>query len=456
VATQDADTSSPATARSQGSEDRKFGGSLELVAQYDLRRAFDERTTRSVWAGIADNRTWPGYVLRPVIPENRSRQVAPEVVLAPLDTALPLSKWHDAPFVIIVWADVPEFTPQQIDKLRTYVLQGGTIVSFLEYGGYAPAPQTMVEWDEGMKRRYAKVFPGQGMVPLGVDDDLYTTPNRCTGGRSIRLISNGVRPLLIHCSGGVLPRYWGPSPKPDLDKKSFLANVTYLLTGKVEGLPKGRESWPQATSAPAPVRGIKVARVKYAGNYDPEPLALERFSLLMARDARFKVSLVGATEISKLTGDCQLAAMTGTAAFTLAQADKDALKKYVQGGGTLIIDAAGDSQEFFESAQTLVEEIWGRANLQVLPKDYALYVPTADKELAIEKFAYNFREQGRYGQTLAPHLKAVLIGSRPAVILSKEDMTAGLLGITPQTIDGYMPQTAYQIMRNLAISVCKQ
>lgn len=123
------------------------------------------------------------------------------------------------------------------------------------------------------------------------------------------------------------------------------------------------------------------------------------------------------------------------------------------GSRTLIIDAAGGSQEFFESAQALVEELWGRANLQVLPKEAALYVPPTDKELAIEKFAYNFREQGRYGQTLAPHLKAVLIGTRPAVILSKEDMTAGLLGITPRTVDGYMPQTAYEIMRNLSISV---
>jgi hypothetical protein len=428
-------------------------GTLDVLGQYHLPLKVDASrfapTLIPIQAGFPQRVFFPTLmqVLRPGswVKNGQGREVA----LARMDVTVPLSKWDDSPCVVIVGAVVPEFTSEEIEKLRTYVLRGGTIVSFLQRGSYG---RYEAEFDEGMKQIYGKLFPDLTMAPLGIADDLYTTPNRCASGRHVVVMSNGVRPLVIHCGDEAL-RYWGQPTKVELGRESFLVNVAYLLVGEGEGTPKDRR-WPVAESSPAQ-RGINLARLKYAGNYDPEPLALERFSLLMARDCSFKISFAGPTEASKLTNDCQLAAMTGTAAFTLPQADKDALKKYVQGGGTLIIDAAGGSQEFFDSAQTLVEEIWGRKNLQILPKDAALYVPPGDNGLAIEKFAYNFREQGRYGQTLNPHLKAVMIGARPAVILSKEDITAGLLGITPRTVDGYMPKTAYEIMRNLAISVCK-
>jgi hypothetical protein len=42
---------------------------------------------------------------------------------------------------------------------------------------------------------------------------------------------------------------------------------------------------------------------------------------------------------------------------------------------------------------------------------------------------------------------------RIAVIFSRQDVTAGLIGALTKTIDGYAPDTAYNIMRNIVMMV---
>ena len=51
----------------------------------------------------------------------------------------------------------------------------------------------------------------------------------------------------------------------------------------------------------------------------------------------------------------------------------------------------------------------------------------------------------------APQLHAVTVEGRPAVILSPLDLTGGLLGTESYTMHGYMPDSAYELLRNIVV-----
>jgi hypothetical protein len=60
------------------------------------------------------------------------------------------------------------------------------------------------------------------------------------------------------------------------------------------------------------------------------------------------------------------------------------------------------------------------------------------------------------GSPKDPALHAVLDkDGRIMVIISRDDVTAGLLGALTKTISGYTPDSAYRIARNLVLMVQK-
>jgi len=43
------------------------------------------------------------------------------------------------------------------------------------------------------------------------------------------------------------------------------------------------------------------------------------------------------------------------------------------------------------------------------------------------------------------------VGERIGVVFSREDLTVGLIGCSPIDCDGYMPDSAYEIARNIVL-----
>ena len=63
----------------------------------------------------------------------------------------------------------------------------------------------------------------------------------------------------------------------------FGVNLTRYVLGTYKTLlPRGRTYWPFAVKGSDSMSRITVARVKYGGNYNPEPLALAAFSRRLA------------------------------------------------------------------------------------------------------------------------------------------------------------------------------
>jgi len=353
-------------------------------------------------------------------------------------------EWHDAPILYISASKAPTFSDEEIQKLRTFVWQGGTIFSAVECMGKG--------FKKGIRELYAKLFPDYELTPCGPEHELYSVYFKLRGRPQFHMISNGVRPLVVHTDVD-LPLSW-QLQNIATQKWAFegAANIFMYVTDKGALRHRGTSLWPAERRDFTPSRTIKLARLKHAGNYDPEPLAYERFRLLMARDTQTRLEVLGPMEIGALASSgAKIAALTGVGRLQLTAGQQDALKEWVAAGGTLIVDAAGGSKDFAESAEALLRKMYGPDAIRRLARTSPIFQPPAFKELSIDRVRYRRRARQRLGGLRAPNLRAVLIGDRPAIIFSREDLTAGLVGYPAYTCDGYEPNSAYQIMRNLVL-----
>ena len=103
-----------------------------------------------------------------------------------------------------------------------------------------------------------------------------------------------------------------------------------------------------------PLHTLSVARVKYAGNWDPEPYAWTRFApAVSARDGLRRSSRSRLPMRDLERAQTPLAHLTGTAAYNPSAGRRSkAMRHYVESGGVLLVDLCGGTGAFDESIRT--------------------------------------------------------------------------------------------------------
>jgi hypothetical protein len=194
---------------------------------------------------------------------------------------------------------------------------------------------------------------------------------------------------------------------------------------------------------------IKVGRVKYAGNWDPEPMAWTRFSRYFQRATDVGVS-VSNVDLERLDAEnTPFAHWTGTDAYTPTEAEIAAIRKFVEAGGVLLIDPCGGSGEFYESVKFALFKAFPETKAQFLPKTDAIL---AAGESGMEDLTV---------PQVRPYTKAKGIGvdgrldylnfGKGKVLFSSLDLTTGLSACNTWGILGYEPAYASALLKNMLI-----
>jgi hypothetical protein len=205
-------------------------------------------------------------------------------------------------------------------------------------------------------------------------------------------------------------------------------------------------------------RVIKVARLQYPGNFDPEPGGWVRMSAIMHNrektDLNVETVKLGAGKLQ--SGGYRLAHLTGTLPLKLDAAMRTDIKTFVVNGGTLVVDAAGGSGEFAQSAEQELQLIFfGDAKQLATPlkPDHPLYT-AGSNPLADVRYRAYAREK-LDGDMKHPRLKGIELDGRLAVIYSREDLSVGLVGQNVDGIIGYDPATATALMSRILLYAAK-
>jgi len=367
---------------------------------------------------------------------------------------VPVKELHDAPILYISGSKELKFTKAQKDKLRTFVWQGGTLFSVTECGGKA--------FEQGIRKLYADLFPKYEMVPVGKTHPLYSAHFELKGTPPFSVLSNGVRPLALHTTVDLSKAWQLKNRSTQRAYFEAAANLFLYVTDFGSLRHRGTSNWPDPKATPVR-KQVTIARIRHNGNSDPEPMAFDRFKLMMKNEEGVSLKITPPQPATALAGsDAKLAVMTGTNAFKLSSKDKQALKAFVHRGGTLVVDAAGglrytnDTQAqvnqrtgFAVAAEEMIEDVFGEGSLRRMSASATLFSAGGRK---IDRVRYRRETRKRLAGMKEANLRAVLIGDRPGVIYSPEDITSGLVGYECSTVDGYVAESAYELMRNIVLS----
>ncbi len=362
-----------------------------------------------------------------------------------IDINADVHSWDAARVLYFSGAGPIVLSDEQIARLREFVQRGGLILS--------EAACDNGDFTMDMHRIYQRMFPEYRLESLDrieANHPLYSL--QFTGVRPRRLyaVHNGVRPLAIHSPQDLsLSLELGPGEtgRPTFE---LMANLYLYLTDMGSTSPRGAATWQQA-SLFVPKQTLRIARIKHAGNSNPEPLAFDRLALMLAHQQQIKLEVSAPLDPTELSADdWPVAHITGTKAFELSDAQIVALKNYLADGGTLISDAAGSSGAFAAAFLNLVGRLVSTGKLRDVPAGAPMY---RDGPYDVSDVRYRrgtFTAPGGDPPT-RPRLQAVYIDDEPRIIYSLVDISGGLVGYPLHGLRGYAPESARQVMANLLI-----
>jgi hypothetical protein len=352
---------------------------------------------------------------------------------------------NDAPILYISGNQELKLTAEQKAKLKTFVEQGGLI--------FAHADCTTQQFANSFRKMMSELFPYE-MRELPKDHIIYTGQQfpreKWKGKPPILGLSNGVRELALLVAQNDFGKSWQQnSPGPE-EPWQMMANVTQYVSEKQPMRRKGETYLVTPDPKIQTTKTVKLARLSYSGAWDPEPGGWRRLSAILHNQKKIDLQITPA-KLGEDLKDIKLAHLTGTSALAMTDPERAALKKWIESGGTLVIDAAGGSTEFAKSAEAELDKLYP-GGLKPIPPEHALFTAGGEKSPTI---AYRAFAQRTVGTSKSPRLQGIEQNGRLAVIYSREDLSAGLVGETMDGIIGYTPDTATALMTRIVLYASK-
>jgi hypothetical protein len=296
---------------------------------------------------------------------------------------------------------------------------------------------------ESFRKLGTKLF-GWEFRELPEDHPIYTSEQYKRAGwkqkPSLLGLSNGARELMLLFPTADPAKGWQTQAflGPDREPLSQLTTNIFLYAVDKQNLRfKGDTYLVKVKGKKSAANTIKVARLQYSGNWDPEPGGWRRLNAVMQNEHQTALEVKTVKLGEKKLAGFKIAHATGTGRFTLNAAAREEIKKFVEGGGTLIVDAAGGNGEFATAAETELVGIFPGAKntLKLLPISHPLF-SSGNK---IEEVEYRPFARKSLGNIRTPRLRGMELNNRLAVIFSGEDLSVGLVGQPVDGIVGYVP-----------------
>jgi hypothetical protein len=412
---------------------------------------------------------------------------------------------HDAPVLFMAGNQKLVLPKETIDKLRQYIEEGGLLFGQADCGSKI-FTDSFIELGK-------QLFPMYEFRELPADHPIYTRQQflrkNWKNPPSVLGLSNGTRELMITLPGSDIARSWQQGEYKGKEEAFQIMNGIILYAVDRQNLKyKGGTHVVRAEGNGGGGRAIKVARLEFAGNWNPEPAGWRRLAAILQKQqqATLTVEPVKFGEGKLDAAVYPIAHLTGTGGFTFTQEQMNEIRKFIIKGGVIVCDAAGGNTEFAASAEKQFEQIVAGAQLEPIgmddpvmasakgaegtaapmvapgplfqPQSASTTQPTnqpAGRELLPDATAattqpttqavaramlpgnfpvtYRSFAKNRLGNTDNLRLKGIKFRHKWAVIFSAEDLSTGMVGEPVDGIYGYTPACATEIMRRLILNL---
>jgi len=361
----------------------------------------------------------------------------------------------EAPILFLSGSKKWDYTEAEMLKLREYIERGGTIL--------AEPSDHSEDFAASMDRLLKDMYPPQSypdvrLEAVPAEHPIYTVIKHDWKKRpKLRGASNGSRTFFL-LSDEYLSGDWQAN-REESDAFQLLMNLLFYATdmGELEG--KFSTILPSTPAVKARPGGLTVARVHHAGTKE-HPQDWEAAAQCWQKLEPLAKHVTGRTlkEAKPVTlgkdslAGVRLLHLTGRTALALTEAERAALKKFVEGGGTVLVDPHAGSPAFAKAMRKELEDLFGPMKPLATEPNLAegRFEGGVDLTTGVG-FTLPARQliRGRGEKPEGQKLLVVLVKGRPAVIFSEFDLVASGAGIANYKALAYKPDSARKILGNL-------
>lgn len=393
------------------------------------------------------------------------------VKLDELATLHEQGKTYQVPAIYMVGYEPFEFTLQQRAALRTYLIDGGTLIGMAALGSE--------QFNASFKNEMQAIFPHRRFDVLQVDHPVmrayyrYANVHYFAVSQGAAAQSEGppvlyglniaARTAVIHCPYDMTCG-WDQFIAPEAPRRGDVRPSATQAVVPEDAIRLGinmiayvaaqrRFAKTQAQTrqivgqVDQPRAALTIAQLRHHGDWNPDPNSMYQLIRLasqhMSMPVRFDFKPVDA-DISQLA-DTPVLIMTGMDEPRFSSQEIDALRRHLRAGGFLFINNTSGFNKFDREVRELVKQLYPSGALAPVPADHPLLHTLYDID------------QMRDASTLQPRpaeLEAIFAqgadgAGRAAIVYSRNDTFAMLKGVHDPYANAYDADSA----RKLALNV---
>jgi hypothetical protein len=332
----------------------------------------------------------------------------------------------------------------ELAKLKQYLDLGGMLLAVNEGNGSAFA--------DSVETLGSVMYPQYEWRNLSPDHWAYRIHWPVAGRKPpLRGLSNGVRELIVLSPGGDLARTFQANDQRHLQDFQTAANLYFYASELNRPRPRLSRHSDAPRQPGAADDAITIVQAAHGGNWNPEPLALPLFARVTAPERGIDVQIKQwpLSGIDQLSPPPAVVVVSGTGEHTFTDAERKAVKAYIESGGTILFEAAGGRGAFALSAERMATEVFKKPIRTVVrtPIISGRGLSDAPDLTTIDYRPFSFEVFG--GQERGPRLRGIKIDGEPRVLFSREDLSHGMLNQPCWGVSGYAPHSARDLMGNI-------
>jgi hypothetical protein len=359
------------------------------------------------------------------------------------------------------WTALPPLSDQVKQKLRDYLLAGGTFVVHSNCG--------RKDFNDSFATLQGELFPDRPMGLIPTDHPLYSCLNKITsmkwreGGKPWKQnppllygMNIGCRLAIIYSpidvswgwdanahpiEGGVLYDQ-GDALKLGANMLTYvLANYEY---GRAFEITKLYQQADMATRDQ-----FVITQIKHGGDWDPTPHGLP--NLLKFIDGNSTLNVQFKRQTMTLDDENVLKQpalyMTGLREFTLNDKEAAQLSKYLNAGGLLVADSAMGGSTFDASFHKMIEKVLPGSKIETLPADHPIF----SNVFKLKEVKYSPLVQQAEPDLRQPVLQAVIKDGVPVVIYSPMSLSNGWEQLPNPYAKSYSDEDSLKLGTNILV-----
>ena len=377
-----------------------------------------------------------------------------------------------APILFFNGHESPSFSEQEIDVLKSYIEEGGTLL--------AEACCGRAEFDQGFRNLISSMYPEQDnpLKLLSRDHPLWSAEFLLEPSSSLPIwgFDFGCRTAILY-SPQDLSCFWeqgsaqqhlkSPHLDPMIEKAMTIGtNIVAYATGQEfsDKLTQRDTFVNEQIPQPLGKRGVlQIAQLRHTGGFNAAPKALN--NLLIALNRLIPGMKVDPDPIEVTLGNPALLSypvlyMHGKSAFRFTTEEARQMRIYLDLGGVLFADATCGSESFDRSFRTFCKQLYPEIELERIDPKHPLFQSTDSGGVWFNISQTTRREPQRSGpnaplrsvtRTTTPHLEGIQHEDRYGILYSPYDISCALEHSRSVQCKGYIHQDALKIAVNAMI-----